>query len=49
MAYDGPDKMALMYYITIGFVVFWLIVGLILAFYVRSQTTDLTMKSPQCW
>ena len=49
MAYDGVDKMDQLWYITFGYIGFWIIFGIGMAFYVRAQTKDVTCKDHYCW
>ena len=46
--YDGPDKFALLTWISIGFAAGWGVIGIPLSFYVRAQTEDLNSKSSYC-
>ena len=46
--WTGTDKYVLMRYITLGYAMTWLVVGLPLAFYVRAQTADVACKSSYC-
>mmetsp|Transcript_8611 Transcript_8611/g.14558 ORF Transcript_8611/g.14558 Transcript_8611/m.14558 type:complete len:94 (-) Transcript_8611:192-473(-) len=43
-AYNGADKFAMLGWISLGFLIAWPVIGIILAIYVRVQTVDPASK-----